>query len=430
MHILIIGAGPGGYETAVEALRRGHQVTLVTDSKLGGTCLNEGCIPTKSLIYNCCEKSVPLSEAISVKRQVLDQLGAGIETLLRKAEVIYGKASFVDTHTVKVGDRTVSADRIIIATGSVSASLPVPGAELTLNSSQLLEVEEVPSRLTVIGGGVIGLEFACIFNSLGSEVTVLEYCPCILPRFDVDMAKRLKQQLVRSGIKVVTGAAVKAVSRNEASSDGSFSVEYELKNQMESIAADCVLMAVGRRPATDSLNLQDVGIEFDRRAGIKVDSRMRTNVPDIYAVGDVTGGIMLAHMASAQGLRALNDIDGTPDSIDFNCVPAVVFTSVELATVGMSEEDCKHSGIAYSVHKSTYRANGKAVASGQVEGCCKVIAGEDGRILGCHILGAHASDMIAEATALISLGVTLDRARWIIHAHPTLSEVFQAAIRE
>lgn len=430
MRLVVIGAGPGGYETAAEAVKRGFDVVLVSAGPLGGTCLNEGCIPTKSLIHSVSEGSaMSLQEAVSHKSEVVSQLQAGITMLLKKVKVVFGKARFVDAHTVAVDGedgqtQEFAADKVIIATGSVGAVLPVPGAELAVGSKEILDLVEVPASLAIIGGGVIGLEFAGIFRSLGTEVTVLEYCPGILPRFDVDAAKRLKQSLVRSGINIVTSAQVTGIVKE---GDG-LSVQYNLKDEQKSVKAQKVLMAVGRRANVDSLNLADIGIDFDRR-GIKVDQQMRTNVPDVYAVGDVTGGIMLAHVATYQGLRALNDICGIQDSINFSAVPAVVFTNPELATVGLTEEDCEARGIAFKALKSFYRANGKAVASGQSDGYCKVLVGEsDGKILGCHMLGAHASDIIQEAAALISLGATLEQARWIIHPHPTLCEVLQSAL--
>lgn len=430
MRLVVIGAGPGGYETAAEAAKRGFDVVLVSAGPLGGTCLNEGCIPTKSLIHSVSEGSaMSLQEAVSHKSEVVSQLQSGITMLLKKVNVVFGKARFVDAHTVAVDGedgqaQEFAADKVIIATGSVGAVLPVPGAELAIGSKEILDLVEVPASLAIIGGGVIGLEFAGIFRSLGTEVTVLEYCPGILPRFDVDAAKRLKQSLVRSGINIVTSAQVTGIVQE---GDG-LSVQYNLKDEQKSVKAQKVLMAVGRRANVDSLNLADIGIDFDRR-GIKVDQQMRTNVPDVYAVGDVTGGIMLAHVATYQGLRALNDICGIQDSINFSAVPAVVFTNPELATVGLTEEDCEARGIAFKALKSFYRANGKAVASGQGDGYCKVLVGEsDGKILGCHLLGAHASDIIQEAAALISLGATLEQARWIIHPHPTLCEVLQSAL--
>lgn len=430
MRLVVIGAGPGGYETAAEAAKRGFDVVLVSAGPLGGTCLNEGCIPTKSLIHSVSEGSaMSLQEAVSHKSEVVKQLQAGITMLLKKVKVVFGKARFVDAHTVAVDGedgqtQEFAADKVIIAAGSVGAVLPVPGAELAIGSKEILDLVEVPASLAIIGGGVIGLEFAGIFRSLGTEVTVLEYCPGILPRFDVDAAKRLKQSLVRSGINIVTSAQVTGIVKE----DDGLSVQYNLKDEQKSVKAQKVLMAVGRRANVDSLNLADIGIDFDRR-GIKVDQQMRTNVPDVYAVGDVTGGIMLAHVATYQGLRALNDICGIQDSINFSAVPAVVFTNPELATVGLTEEDCEARGIAFKSLKSFYRANGKAVASGQGDGYCKVLVGEsDGKILGCHMLGAHASDIIQEAAALISLGATLEQARWIIHPHPTLCEVLQSAL--
>ncbi len=422
----MIGAGPGGYETAVEAACRGLEVTLVSDGPLGGTCLNEGCIPTKSLIHNCCDKSLPLEEAQKAKAAVVATLAQGIEQLLKPVTVVQGRARFVGPRRISVGDRTYEADRIIIATGSQSASLPIPGAELALTSSSVLELAKAPESMVIIGGGVIGLEFAGIFNSLGTKVTVLEYCPGILPRFDLDIAKRLKSQLMRSGIGIVTSAAVTSLTELP---DGLLEVSYRLKDENVSLRTDCALMAVGRRPVVSALNLEAAGVEYDNK-GIRTDDRMRTSAEGVYAVGDVTGGIMLAHVASYQGLRALNDICALEDRIDFGIIPSVVFTRPELAAVGLTEEDCKAREIPYRVLRSNYRANGKALASDAAEGCLKVLAGEDGRIIGCHILGEHAAELIHEAAVLMASGLRIEDARWIIHAHPTLSEILQSALRQ
>lgn len=416
MKLIIIGAGPGGYETAVEAVRRGLEVTLITEGPLGGTCLNEGCIPTKSLIHDFSRERM---------HGVVTTLRGGIESLLKKVQLVRGKAVFADTHTVEVDGVRYTADRIIIATGSEPAVLPIPGAELALNSTQLIEREDVPESLCVIGGGVIGLEFAGIYARKGSRVTVLEYCPNLLPHFDVDIAKRLKQALVKSGIEIITSAQVTSIEK----SGSACRVNYSLKDESCSLDASCALMAVGRRPTVEGLGLDGIKLMYDRK-GIAVDGRMRTSVRDVYAVGDVTGGLMLAHVASAQGLRALNDMTGVEDSIDFSIVPAAVFTVPELASVGKTEEDCKAAGIEYKALKSFYRANGKALASDVPDGYCKVLVSlPDKKIIGCHILGADASDIIHEAAVLISLGATTNQVRWMIHAHPTLSEVFMAAVR-
>lgn len=430
--MLIIGAGPGGYETAVEAVKRGMEVTLATDGPLGGTCLNEGCIPTKTFCHYAeliernrragLDARPSFADVSARKNAVLDQLRGGIDSLLRGVNVVRGKASFRDAHTVVVDGQEYSADKIIIATGSKSALLPIPGADTAMTSREMLNLTEVPESLCVIGGGVIGLEFASIFSSFGSQVTVLEYCKEILPRFDIDLAKRLKQALAKRGIRIETQAQVTAI-------DGG-TVRYIRKEVECEVQAEKVLMAVGRVANTDGLNLEAAGIECGRR-GIAVDGNFRTSAPDVYAVGDVTGGMMLAHVATAQGIRALNDIEGRQDRIRFDLVPAAVFTMPEVATIGLTEEECREQGIEIRCFKSFYRANGKAVSMDETDGYCKVIAdAADGRILGCHLMGAHSSDLIHEIAALMSAGATVSDAQNIIHAHPTLAEVLQSAIRQ
>ena len=443
MRIIIIGAGPGGYETAVEAAKRGIEVTLVTDGPLGGTCLNEGCIPTKTFChYAGLIEEMKKAEALGItaapafefskvlerKQAVVQQLQDGIAMLMRNKliTVVEGRASFKDSRTVIVNGEEFSGDKIIIAVGSVSASLPIPGADLqgVITSREILDLPEVPKRLAVIGGGVIGLEFASIFKSFGSEVTVLEYAPTILPRFDVDLAKRLKLALVKRRIAIETAAQVTGISAVE----GGLAVSYLSKNGEASVEADKVLMAVGRRANLDALNLSDIGVEFTRR-GITVDSNMETSVPGVYAVGDVLGQMMLAHAATFQGLRALNHICGVSDSIDFGIIPAAVFTMPEAATVGMTEEEAKEKGLAIKCLKSMFRANGKAVSMDDTEGLCKIIVAEDdGRILGCHLFGPHSADIVQEIAALLNKRATLADLQSIIHAHPTLGEVIQAAV--
>ncbi|MBR4810422.1 MAG: dihydrolipoyl dehydrogenase [Bacteroidaceae bacterium] len=431
MRLLIIGAGPGGYETAVEAVKRGMEVTLITEGPLGGTCLNEGCIPTKTFCHyaELIEQNIKagldckpaFSAAAERKQAVIQQLRGGIDMLLKGVEVVQGRAEFKDSKTVTCKGVDYTADKIIIATGSVSASLPVPGAESCLTSKEILELTEVPQSLCVIGGGVIGLEFASIFRSFGSEVTVLEFCPNILPRFDSDLAKRLKQLLSKRGINIEVQAQVTRIEGG--------TVTYIKKEKECTVEADKVLMAVGRRPNTEGLNLEAAGIDYTRK-GITVNDRFETSVPGIYAVGDVTGGIMLAHAATYQGLHALNAICGQTDSIRFDLIPAAVFTMPEVATVGLTEEQCKEQELEVRCLKSFYRANGKAVSMDETDGYCKVIVDNDGKVLGAHIMGAHASDLIHEITTAINLGATLDKLQSIIHAHPTLSEIFQSALHQ
>ena len=322
----------------------------------------------------------------------------------------------------------ICADKAIIASGSTPATLPVEGKDLpgVLNSSELLDIREIPRRLCIIGAGVIGLEFASIFRSFGSEVAVVEYCRDILPRFDTDLAKRLKQQLGKKGISIETSAAVQSITAVE---DGSLRVNYLKKDKECSIEADKVLMAVGRRPRVDSLNLEAVGVEYGPK-GIVTDGCMRTSNPDIYAIGDVRGKMMLAHVASFEGKRALNSILGedADDGIDFGIIPAAVFTLPEAATVGLSEDECKLAGRAVRCSKSQYRSNGKALSLGESEGWCKIVSdAESGEILGCHLFGAHASDLVHEIAALMKCHAGLDDLHSLIHAHPTLAEVLMAA---
>ena len=428
MRLLIIGAGPGGYETAVEAAKRGMEVTLITEGPLGGTCLNEGCIPTKTFCHyaELIEQNIKarldcrpsFAAAVERKQAVVEQLRGGIDMLLKGVDVVQGRAQFKDTRTVVCNGQEYTADKIIIATGSVSASLPIPGAESCITSKEILELKEVPASLCVIGGGVIGLEFASIFRSFGSEVTVLEFCPNILPRFDTDLAKRLKQSLSKRGINIETQAQVTRIDGN--------AVTYIKKDRECKVEASMVLMAVGRRPNTDGLNLEAAGVDYTRK-GITVNDRFETSVPGIYAVGDVTGGIMLAHAATYQGLHALNAICGEIDSIRFDLIPAAVFTMPEVAAVGLTEEQCKEQNLEFRCLKSFYRANGKAVSMDETDGYCKVIVDLDGKILGAHILGAHASDLIHEITTAINMGATLQQLQSVIHAHPSLGEVLQAA---
>ena len=457
MKIVIIGAGPGGYETALLAAKRGVEVVLIESGPVGGTCLNEGCIPTKAFCKNAevldglreaeafgvtgLSYGFDFSAVTARKNAVVEQLRGGVEGLLghKNITLVRGKASFKDLHTVVVDNEEYSADYIIIATGSVSASLPIPGADLPgiLTSKEILDIQEVPKRLCVIGGGVIGLEFASIFKSFGSEVTVLEYFKEILPRFDSDLSKRLKQSLGKRGIEICTQAQVTRVEILRCAQDDSigaqddsevYRVTYTRKGKEEVVEADKVLMAVGRKANVASLNLADVGIEFTPK-GIVVDEKtMQTNIPHIYAVGDINGKMMLAHAATFQGIVALDHIMGVENEIDLSVMPAAVFTSPEAACVGMTEEDCKAAGISVKCLKSFFRANGKAVTMGETDGFCKLIVAEDGRILGCHLYGPHASDIVQEACALITRKATLKEFESIIHTHPTLTEVLQSAV--
>lgn len=443
MKIIIIGAGPGGYETALLAAQRNVEVVLIESGPVGGTCLNEGCIPTKAFCKNAevldglrkaaefgvtgLSYGFDFNKVVERKNAVVNQLRGGVEGLLghKNITLVRGKASFKDQHTVVADGEEYSADYIIIATGSVSASLPIEGADLpgVITSKEILDIDEVPQRLCVIGGGVIGLEFASIFRSFGSEVTVLEHCKDILPHFDTDLAKRLRQSLGKRGIEINTQSQVRAI----AQCDEGYAVSYIRKGKEECVVADKVLMAVGRKANVASLNLDDAGIKYSSR-GIAVNDCMQTNVPHIYAVGDVNGRMMLAHAAVFHGIVALDNIMGMQNHVDLSVMPAAVFTSPEAAGVGMTEDECKEKGMKVRCLKSFFRANGKAVTMGETEGFCKIVADEDGRVLGCHMFGPHSSDIIQEACAMISRHATVEEFASVIHVHPSLSEVLQSAI--
>ena len=452
--LIIIGAGPGGYETAVRAAKAGLQVVVVERAHLGGTCLNAGCIPTKCLCRSAeqmdglrdMNTDLPapsldefFTASVQRKNSVVEKLKAGIAQLMKAPGItlVEGEARFVDAHTVAVrpvGDsqpdasqpeeRLFSSAFIIIATGSVTKFLPIPGAHAdgVLTSTEMLNLATLPRRLAVIGGGVIGLEFASIFTSMGTKVDVVEYCKEILPQFDRDLAKRLRTSLKKRGIDFHTGAAAKEIRRED-----SLVVDFEEKGKMQSLAADVVLMAVGRAANLSSLNLEDIGIETTPR-GIKVDDHMRTNVPGIYAIGDVNGLMQLAHAASAQGRIALEDmLSPRETALPLQIVPSAVFTVPEAAMVGQTEEQLVEAGVEYRVHKAFYRANGKALAMEAEDGMVKILADQEGKILGCHILGAHASDLIHELTIAMRLGATVHDVADTIHAHPSLSEILMAA---
>ena len=454
MRLIVIGAGPGGYETAVEARRRGFEVILVTSGKLGGTCLNQGCIPTKCFCHDA-RTGTPLSEMVARKRQVVEKLGSGVEQMLKGVEIIRGIARVADERTVLVWPTeeesiqnqtsaenepalSLKADKIIIATGSHTAWLRIPGADTVagvLSSTDILNLEEQPQRLTVIGGGVIGLEFASIFNSLGSEVTVIEYCRNILPNLDSDIAKRLRQILSKRGVRFILGAAVTSI---QASGEGQ-QVNYLAGNETGSIESDKVLMACGRVPDV-RVAYGCKGLEFNRK-GIVVDENMQTSLKGVYAVGDVNGKMMLAHAAVFQGKVALNHIcesEGLPvhSRIRQDIIPSAVFTCPPLSSVGLSEEACKERGIEYKVFKSLYGASGMALASDCGEGICKVLAAKPGQegfrdwqILGCHIVGENAPDLISEVAVLMNYDATVDELSDIIHPHPSFSELILNAVK-
>ena len=441
--IIIIGAGPGGYETAADAAAHGLTVAIVERDQMGGTCLNRGCIPTKALCRNAevinlmresevwgvktGEMAFDYAPVFERKQAVVKQLREGVEMLMGAPGItaIKGEATLKDANTIIVNGEEYSAKNIIIATGSAPRGLPIDGADLAMTSDDILAMETLPKSLCIVGGGVIGMEFAAVFSTFGVEVTVIEYCKEILPPFDKDVAKRLKSVLSKRGIKIITSAAVNGISQNE----NGYTVTYQLKGKPQSVTCEKVLMSVGRQPVLPQ-GLDAVGVAVGRR-GIEVDDNMMTNVKGVYAIGDVNGRMMLAHAASAQGQRALHAIMGKADEIRLDIVPSAVFTVPELAMVGLTEEQCAERGLDVTVKKSFFRSNGKAVAMNETDGLLKMIVDNTTRqIVGCHICGAHAADLIQEVVTAMNAGATVDLLSRSIHGHPTLSEVMMTAARQ
>ena len=412
--LIIIGAGPGGYRAAEYAAKQGLKVMIFEDAEVGGTCLNVGCIPTKTYVH-----AKSFEEARERMPQVVSQLRAGVEAILSHPNITLVREKAVFGKTAIFGEAPV-----IIATGSETKWLPIEGVKTdprVVDSTGLLHLDTLPKRLAIIGAGVIGMEFASVFNRFGSEVTVIEYLKECLPALDSDIAKRLRKYLEKRGIT------------------------FRMKTAVENLAdidADVILMATGRKPRTEGLGLEQLGITLAPNGAIPVDDDFRviSSLPlekpgegeqrsgmGMYAIGDVNGRQMLAHAAEMQAVHAVNQILGKSDGIRFDIMPAAIFTEPEAACVGPTEDQLKAAGIPYIVKKSFWRANGKALAMGETEGMLKLFASPEGLILGCHAYGAHASDIIQEVSVLMCKHTMLAELADMVHIHPTLSEILKAA---
>lgn len=425
--IIIIGSGPGGYRTASYALQQGKQVVIIEKAEAGGTCLNSGCIPTKCLAHDAEVNASDFPAAAERKRNVMDQLRQGIEQLLAAPGITFvrGEAAFKDARTVIVNGEEYEADDIIIATGSSSKMPPVEGIDNSrvITSTEALDFQSLPSEIVIIGAGVIGMEFASILSRFGAKVTVIEYLKECLPVIDKDIAKRVRKQIEKlQSVTFYMDSAVKAITDNEV-------VFTSNKNGKET-RLECpgcpVLVATGRKPNIEGLNLEVAGVEYSPK-GITVNDNMLTSVPHVYAIGDVTGRQMLAHAATFMGFRAVNTIVGKADKIRFDIMPSAIFTYPEAAAVGLTEDQCKQQGIECRSLKGYYRANGKALAIEEPEGMVKLVAGADGKILGCTSYGAHSADIVQEVTAYMNCNATVADIADSVHIHPTLSEILQDA---
>ncbi len=448
--LVIIGGGPGGYVAAIRAAQLNAKVCLVERQRMGGTCLNTGCIPTKALyrsaevyqlVKNSEEFGIENSDAAinwervqDRKTKIVNQLVSGIDQLMKTngVTVINGDAKLTGANEVSVlkSDAetvTVSADHIMLATGSKSAVPPIDGADLpgVLDSTALLGIDHIPRKLAVIGGGVIGMEFAAVFSAFGSEVTVIEFLPSILAQVDSDISKRFVPMIKKKGIEILTSAKVMKIEKR----DNSLALEVSTAKGDLQIEADQILLAVGRQPLIDGLGLETAGVEHDRK-GIKINRFGQTNIPNIYAIGDVTGGVMLAHTASHQGIIAAEHMMGLDAGHGMETIPGCVFAFPEIAFAGVTEDEAKAKGIPYQTGKFMFGANGKALTLGEGEGFIKVISDENDKLIGVHILGPHASDLIQEGVLAIGMKIAAEDIRGTIHAHPTLSEAFAEAVMD
>ncbi len=440
--VIVVGGGPGGYVAALRAAQLGAKTAIVEKDRMGGTCLVRGCIPTKALLqsselytqardgaaFGLVTGNIGFDWAAAQKRKtvVVDQLVKGVEGLLKAGGVTSykGAARLAGKGVLDVSGEQVQAKDIVIATGSAIARIPLKGAELTIDSDQILELKEVPRRLAVIGGGVVGMEFAAMFAALGSKVTVLEMLPQVLAMVDADLVSVYVKHLSKLGGEIHTDSKVSEVVKQ----DGALQVRFSSGAEGGAVDADRVLLAVGRVPYTQGLDAEKAGVKLER-GRVVVDDHLHASADGVWGIGDVIGGIMLAHVASYEGVCAVENIAGHGDRVpDYRAAPNCVYTDPEIAHVGLGEKEAKEKGIAVKVGRFPFAAAGRALTLGQTDGFVKVLAdAASGKLLGAHIIGPRATDLIAEATLAIQNGLTLEQVDLTIHAHPTLPESFMEA---
>ena len=445
--LLVIGGGPGGYVAAMKAAMLGMEVTLVERDRVGGTCLNRGCIPTKAILHSAelyhqmknsgdtgvTAENVKL-DTVQVnrhKQKIVDTLVRGVESLLRarKVTVVPGEASFIGPDTVSVkktdgGIETVQAEKIIIAAGSKPSAPPIPGinGKNVITSTEALQVEELPESMIIIGGGVIGMEIGAAYSRFGVKITVIEALDRILPPVDTEISAEFVKQ-IRGQMEIHTGSRVERI----ADRDGKKTVVYTSGGKQSEAEADKVLVCIGRQPDTDSLHLDKAGVKTERGAVI-VDEEFRTNVPGIWCIGDANAKCMLAHAASAQGVAVAERLAGKKSGIRTDLVPSCIYTDPEIASVGITEDQAKEAGINYRVGRFPFRGNGRSLILGKGSGFVKIIGDTKyGEILGVHIIGPYATELIAECAAAMHLEACVEDLAETIHAHPTVSESIMEA---
>lgn len=436
--VIVIGAGPGGYETAIKAAQLGKKTAIVEAKHFGGVCLNEGCIPTKTLIrtanlysevkeaeqfgvmgIDVSKVKVDMEKLQQRKQSVVHTLVSGVEGLLRrnKVTILNGIGAFKDEHTVCVEEKEYTSENFIIATGSnvfMPPFIPLEGDTNVITSKEALDMKELPKTIAIIGGGVIGIEFAHVFSHLGVKVTVLELMENILPMVDEEVSGMVKTRMEKNGVVFYNSAKVQKVKDK--------SVMYELDGKELSVEADVVLMAVGRVANTEGLNAEGIGIEFDRKA-IAVNDYMQTNIPHIYAIGDVNGKVMLAHTASHEGFVAVEHICGGHHQMSYERIPSCIYLDPEVASIGLTEKQAKEKGYDINIGRFPMMANGKSLVEGDSDGLVKIIIEKElGEILGVHLYGKHVTDMIGEIAVAMELEATAEEVLQAIHPHPTVSE--------
>jgi dihydrolipoamide dehydrogenase len=440
--LIVIGAGPGGYVCAFRAAQLGLKVALIEKrATLGGTCLNVGCIPSKALLassehyvfakQHAAEHgvklgSVELDLAVLLKKKdaVVTKLVGGVAQLAkaRKVTVITGAASFVSAHTVAVGDQHLTAKNIVIATGSTPVELPFMkfDGQTIVSSDHAIAFSAVPKKLVVVGGGVIGVELGSVWARLGADVTVVEFLPKIIATYDDDIVRNFTRIIQKQGLKIEVGARVTGYA------NGILTAERGAEKL--SFAADKVLVAVGRRPFTDSLGLEKAGVQLDEKKRIKVDAHLKTTAPGVWAIGDVVAGPMLAHKAEEDGVAVAECIAGKAGHVNWDLVPGIVYTDPEVASVGLGEDAAKAAGIAINVGRFNFAANGRAIAADATDGYVKIIAdAKTDKILGAQILGRNAGELISEIVTHMEYGGSAEDLGRTIHAHPTMSEAVKEA---
>ena len=443
--LIVIGGGPAGYVGAIRATELGAKVALVERAELGGTCLNWGCIPTKALlksaqVYHYCknaktygvtvegEVKADLKAMVARSRQVAQTTGRGVEMLLKRSgvEVITGTAELISANEVKVDEMTYEAKNILLATGASPREVPsIPiDHEHILSSRDALVLEELPESMVVVGSGAIGSEFAFLYASLGVKVTVVEYMPQFMPLLDAEVSAAAERAFRRQRITVMTDTAVKGVTV----ADGKCIVEVEQKGVIKQIEADKVLSAVGIKSNIEGLGLDKVGVQVERDK-ILVNSKFQTSVSSIYAVGDIIATPALAHIASAEAVNCVEQLFGkNPKALDYTLTPACIFTTPEIASVGLTEEQAQKQGLEYKVARYNFASSGKAAAAGDRDGFIKLIFDQSNKLRGAHIIGANVVEMLGEPSVAIALGATAEDIASVIHAHPSLYEgIYEAS---